>query len=107
MEQITELIFGIGFVGSPFYLLYLWQNHAPPRGRICMPKMEVTMMRRIFSLVFGVASLLSGIFLLPSFVVILGILLSAPLIGYAIGGKRILKLIPDWREFYEDSKKNQ
>lgn len=104
MEQLTEIIFGIGFIGSPFYLLYLWQNHAPPRGRIWMPKMEVTNMRRIFSLIFGAASLLTGIFLLPSLVSILGILLSAPLFGYSIGGKRILKLIPDWSEFYQDSK---
>ena len=104
MEQLTEIIFGIGFIGSQFYLLYLWQNHAPPRGRMWMPKMEVTNMRRMFSIAFGVASLLTGIFLLPSFVAILEILLSAPLIGYAIGGKRILRLIPDWSEFYKDSK---
>ena len=107
MEQITGLIFGIGFIGSPFYLLYLWQNHAPPRGRMWMPKMEVTKMRRIFSLIFGATSLLSGIFLLPNILAILGIALSIPLIGYAIGGNRILKMIPDWSEFYGDSKLNR
>ena len=107
MEQITGLIFGIGFIGSPFYLLYLWQNHAPPRGRMWMPKMEVTKMRRIFSLLFGIASLLSGIMLLPNILAFLGIALSVPLIGYAIGGNKLLKLIPNWSEFYGDSKLNQ
>lgn len=104
------MIFGVGFIvgfiGSPLYLLYLWQNHAPPRGRMWMPKMEVTNKRRIFSFVFGSISLLSGLFLLPSIIAILGIVLSAPLIGYAIGGKRLLKLIPDWSEFYDDVARN-
>jgi hypothetical protein len=102
MEQITELIFGVGFIGSPFYLLYLWQNHAPPRGRMWAPKMQVTTARRIFSFIFGSISLLSGIYLLPSFFAIFGIVISIPLLGYAIGGKKALKLIPDWSEFYDD-----
>ena len=102
MGQLIDKVLGIGFIGSPFYILYLWDKHAPPRGRMWMRNMEVTKARRIIALVFGTSSFLFGILTFPNFVTILGFGLSAPLLSYAIGGKRVLRLIPDWREFYQD-----
>ena len=82
MEGIATWIIALGFIGSPIYFLYLWQNHGPPHGGQWMSRMEVTKMRRVMAFVFGIFSLLGGILSLPGILAIVGIVIAAVLFAY-------------------------
>ena len=106
METLSGIGLAIAFLGSPLYILYLLDRHAPKRhyrDESWKYEMIVTKPRKYIALFFGISSLLSGLFLYPSTMAMISFGLSVPLLAYGIGGKNFLKLIPGWSKYYKNN----